>query len=97
MTVYQWLCLLGVPTLVGGAAGYLINALKQNRTLKRGMQALLRDRLYALYTHCAAKGWAGIDERRNFINMYTQYHQLGANGVMDDIRTRFYNLPLKRG
>lgn len=97
MTVYQWLSLLGVPALLGGIAGYALRLMRQSRALKKGLQALLRDRLYAQYTLCCEKGWASMDERRNFINMYTQYHLLGANGVMDDVRDRFYRLPMRKG
>ena len=29
-------------------------------------------------------------------NMYLQYHALGGNGVMDDIRQKFFALPLRK-
>lgn len=60
---------------------------------KLGIQALLRDRLYWTYNHYNTKGYAPIYARENFENMYNQYHSLGANGVMDDIKEKFENLP----
>ena len=32
----------------------------------------------------------------NFENMYKQYHNLGVNGVMDDLYDKFMNLPLEK-
>ena len=60
---------------------------------KLGIQALLRDRLYWTYNHYCGKGHAPIYARENFQNMYDQYHKLGANGVMDDIKEKFESLP----
>lgn len=63
--------------------------------LKQGVQALLRDRLYELYGKCIRKRYATIEERNNFINMYKHYHNLGQNGVMDNIKEKFLSLPTK--
>ncbi len=44
MTVYQWLCLLGVPALIAGGFKYLYSSLKKNtadtEAVKIGIQAL---------------------------------------------------------
>lgn len=69
---------------------------KQNRKMKaieEGLQALLRDRLYQMYAHYMEKGSAPIYARENFENMYRKYHELGANGVMDDYYARFMEIP----
>ena len=66
-----------------------------DRELKEGMQALLRDRLYELYGKCIRKKYATIEERTNFDNMYRRYHNLGQNGVMEDIYHKFMRLPTK--
>jgi len=101
LTVYNWLCLLGVPALVALFTGYLGKRIKllsaQNAALKLGMQALLRDRLYQLYKAGSDKQGSSLDERRNFENLYDQYHALGANGVMDDIHRRYMALPVIEG
>ena len=74
----------------------LIKELKgTDKELKEGMQALLRDRLYELFGKCVRKKYATIEERTNFVNMYTRYHNLGQNGVMDDIYHKFMKLPTK--
>lgn len=66
---------------------------QQNTALMLGIQAILRDRLLQGYRHYSAKGWADYDDRQNMENMYTQYHALGANGVMDGYRLKFLQLP----
>lgn len=62
-------------------------------SVKAGTQASLRDDLYRVYNECNQKGYASIDERENFENLYDKYHHLGANGVMDNLRKKFLDLP----
>lgn len=61
--------------------------------LKDGNQALLRAKLYNLAEDCTKKGFATIDEKNNFENIYQKYHLLGVNGVMDGVRAEFLKLP----
>lgn len=65
-------------------------------SVKEGTQASLRDDLYRVFAECNKKGYATIDERENFENLYDKYHHLGANGVMDNLREKFLNLPLEK-
>lgn len=81
----------GVPALL---LGLIITTWLQTRAVKRGVQALLRDRLIQGYKYYRAQGWADEDDRANLENVYQQYHALGANGVMDNLRQRFLDLPL---
>lgn len=93
--------LLGVGSLLTGF--YKLMAKKINdisvkdRAMELGMQAMLRDRIYQLYRYCNDKGFASLAERENFENMYQQYHNLGANGVMDDYRKKFFELDTEEG
>lgn len=68
---------------------------QENEALKKGLQAVLRDRLYSLYSKAMANGEVSLHERDNFINIYNQYHILGANGVMDEIKEDFMEIKLK--
>ena len=70
---------------------------KQNKAIMLGVQAILRDRLLQGYRHYIDKGWADYDDRENLENIYKQYHALGANGVMDDMRDQFRRLPSAPG
>jgi len=66
------------------------------RANERGTQALLRDRLYHIYYKYKDLGYRTSHSTENFENIYTQYHTLGANGVMDDVRKQFYELELEK-
>lgn len=97
MTIYQILTLLFGSGVLTAVAGYFYKRIKANdlktEAVQRGIQALLRDRLYDKYEHYSDKGYAPIRARENFENMWTQYHNLGQNGVMDDIHIKFMQLP----
>lgn len=97
MTVYQWLCLLGVPALTAGGFKYLYSSLKKNtadtEAVKIGIQALLRSQMIADYNKWTDRGYAPIYARDNFENCWKQYHALGVNGVMDDLHEKFLELP----
>ena len=97
MTVYQWLCLLGVPALIAGGFKYLYSSLKKNtadtEAVKIGIQALLRSQMIADYNKWTDRGYAPIYARDNFENCWKQYHALGMNGVMDDLHEKFLELP----
>jgi len=94
MTLYQFLCLAGIPALISTLVMWLIRQALSVRALRRGVQAMLRDRLLAEWLACSAKGSASVAQRDNFLNLYQQYHALGMNGVMEDIRQKFMDLPV---
>ncbi len=93
MTIYQWLCLFSVPTILLAIFKLLFS---QIRAVKQGLQALLRAQLIDDYNRYSEKGYAPIYARQNFENCWKQYHALGANGVMDNIHTLFFELPTER-
>ena len=65
----------------------------KQKALMIGVQAMLRDRLLQGYRHYEEQGYADYDERSNMENMYGAYHNLGENGVMDDMHDKFMRLP----
>ena len=97
MDKYQWIMIiagsgtgLAVAKLVHSK---LVAQSRKTKALEEGVQALLRDRLYQMYAHYMEKGSAPIYARENFENMYQKYHELGANGVMDDYYKKFMEIP----
>lgn len=90
MTVYNWLCLFGVPTIM---LALIVLVVKVIIAIKKGMQALLRAEMIKDYNHYTNKGYAPIYAKENFENCYINYHNLGANGVMTDIYNKFLALP----
>lgn len=90
MTLYQVLSLLGTGGLLVGVFRLLFAQIKGVRL---GVQALLRAQMIADYNKWSERGYAPIYARENFINCWTQYHNLGVNGVMDDLKAKFLALP----
>lgn len=97
MTTYQILCLCSVSSIssaiIGALIQRLVSAKKENDALKKGLQALLRASMINDYNKWVSKGYAPIYARQNFQNVWDNYHNLGANGVMDDIKNKFLALP----
>ena len=96
MTLYNWLTLLGVPGMITALIAFIRIQHNQNAAVRAGLRAILRDRLLQAYHDCTHRGFAAADDRQNFENMYVQYHSLGGNGVMDDVRRRFFALPMEK-
>ena len=61
--------------------------------VKAGLQAVLKNELKVRYFKWLDLGYAPEDAKEDLERMYTAYHNLGANGVMDKHRERFLNLP----
>ena len=62
-------------------------------SLKLGVQALLRSEMIDNYNKWSERGYMPIYAKENFESCYTQYHNLGANGVMDSIYEKVMSLP----
>ena len=95
MTIYQWMCVLGIPSLLAGLVTFIKLQVHQNKAMKAAVQAILRDKLLQRFLLCRLQGYATSEERQNFESMYVQYHLLGGNGVMDDVRQKFFDLPME--
>lgn len=101
MTWYQIAMMCGVPTLcvtiLLGLVKWIVAQIKvireEDQSVKLGVQALLRSQMITDYNHYSRKGYAPIYAKENFENCWRQYHNLGLNGVMDDMRTKFMALP----
>ena len=93
MNLYQWLCVLGIPSLVISSFGIIVSQFRQLKALKLGLQAILRDRLLQAYEFYAHRGYADYDEKANVVNLYNQYEALGPNGIMQRKNNRFLELP----
>ena len=93
MTLYQWLCLLGIPGIITGMLAFVKLQMKQNKAIKLGLQAILRDRLLQAYHFYKQQGWASYDDKQNVLNLYTQYEVLGPNGIMERKHRTFLELP----
>jgi hypothetical protein len=80
----------GIPAIL---LGVIITTWIQIRAVKKGVQALLRDRLLQAFNHYLARGYITAGERDNIDNMYVQYEALGPNNVISDIYNQVRALP----
>lgn len=97
MSAYQWISVLGVPSILSGLVGFIVLQVQQDKAIKLAVRAMLRDRLLNGYKHYITKGWADLDDRSNLENVYTQYKALKGNGDMKDLRQTFRHLPFTEG
>lgn len=71
---------------------------KTAKATAEGVKALLKDRLLQGYKHYINDiGWADEHDRDNMKNIHAQYHALGGNGDMNDLRRTFRHLPTVQG
>lgn len=97
---YQIISLLFGSGILVSCFKYVLHRLRENdkktESVQKGVQALLRSQMIEDYNKWYERGYAPIYARENFLNMYSQYHNLGMNGVMDDILEKFKNLPTQK-
>jgi hypothetical protein len=93
MSVYQWLCVLGIPSLLAGLVTFIKLQIATNKAIKLGVQAVLRNSLLQAYEFYADRGYANYDEKSNVRNMYDQYEALGPNGIMEQKHEAFIRIP----
>lgn len=71
---------------------------KEAKATAEGVKALLKDRLLQGYKYYINQiGWADEHDRENMKNIHEQYHALGGNGDMNDLRRTFRHLPTVEG
>lgn len=99
--IRYWIQVLfsGVLTALGIGMKKITQEFKREmldqKSIKLGVQAILRDRLIQSYNYHSSSGFCAIHDRDNIINMYNQYHALGANGVIDSLISELLELPMQ--
>ena len=69
---------------------------KETTAVKLGVQAMLRAQMISEYNKAKDKGYAPIYAKDNFHNRWDNYHNLGANGVMDAIKDEYLAMPNRK-
>lgn len=99
MTTFEWLSLFGVPALMFAIYEILTRfAFKKsngNAAVKKGIQIILMRELMQDYRKYMADGSIDIMDKQIYEKMYKAYHNLGKNGVMDNMYQEVMNLPTK--
>ena len=92
MNIYQLISVIGIPSILT-ILGFIY---KREKSMRLGVQALLRAEMINDYYKYMEKGYAPLHAKENFENCYKQYHSLGANGFMDKLRDEFLALPISK-
>ncbi len=94
--VLRWAVPAACAALAAWAAAQLRRAKEEDRAVRLGLQALLRDRLYWNYNHYQERGEYPIPARENVEEMFRWYRALGGNGTVANLVRELDGLPTKR-
>ena len=81
---------------LAGTWGLVVALVVKFKATQDGVKALLRDRLIGSYTKYTELEYAPIYARESFQAMYEEYHNLGGNGVIEDLYLKFMKLPTEQ-
>ena len=68
---------------------------KKNKAIENGVQALLRNELIKNFREYKKKGEATLLDKENMEHMFTEYFNLGGNGMMEEVHEEFLAIPIK--
>jgi len=100
--IRHWLTVLfgALTTLFAALLARAQAAARKDRAeagaVKRGVQALLRDRILQAYWHYMDKGCCPIYAQENIHDMYAEYKNLGGNGTISRLVEEVCALPARK-
>jgi uncharacterized membrane protein len=68
---------------------------KKSKAMENGVQALLRNELIKNFREHKLTGEITLLDKENMEHMFTEYFNLGGNGMMQDIHKEFLEIPIK--
>lgn len=68
---------------------------RKNKAIENGVQALLRNELIKNYREYKLKGEITLLDKENMEHMFTEYFNLGGNGMMEEVHKEFLEIPIK--
>ena len=67
----------------------------KRKAIENGVQALLRNELIKTFRENKLNGYITLLDKENMEHMFTEYFNLGGNGMMKDIYEEFKEIPTK--
>lgn len=89
------LIISGVVYTVKTVQKKIKRTINDQESVKMGLQAILRQDIINIYQKVIDRGFIYIYELESVEAMYTQYHNLGGNGVITKIMEKIRNLEMK--
>lgn len=68
---------------------------RKNQAIENGVQALLRNELIKNFREYKIKGEITLLDKENMEHMFTEYFNLGGNGMMQEVHQEFLEIPIK--
>jgi hypothetical protein len=68
---------------------------KKREAIENGVQALLRNELIKNFREYKQKGEVTLLDKENMDHMFTEYFNLGGNGMMREVYLEFKEIPTK--
>jgi len=101
MTDMMTTIIIGVMTaLVISAFAYIFAKIKGIRkeedAIRKGLKALLRDRVIQIYNYYSSKNCIPIYARENVESLHSEYKALGGNGTIEGLVNRLMLLPTEK-
>jgi hypothetical protein len=68
---------------------------EKREAIEKGVQALLRNELIQRFREYKLAGEMTLLDKENMDHMFTEYFNLGGNGMMQEVYTEFKEIPIK--
>lgn len=68
---------------------------KKREAIENGVQALLRNELIKNFREYKQKGEITLLDKENMDHMFTEYFNLGGNGMVHEVYDEFKEIPIK--
>lgn len=99
MTLYQFLSLMGIPSLLAAMLlsgfNYVKSKSASNKLIKEGVLAILHNKIYTLGKQYIKQEYITLEDLKDFEYLYEAYHNLGGNGTGTEIYERVKDLPIR--
>lgn len=99
--IRYWLEAIFGAVIMGFGAAYkylskiVYKQIGDQKSLRDGTQALLRNQIIHSYDKYMEQGWIPIYGRENVLDMYKAYHALDGNGTITKLMDEIMELPSK--
>lgn len=81
--------------MLGFLGKELWKTVQEQKNLKKGVKAMLHDRIYQSCHFYIKQGWVDLDGLTNVGFLYESYHALGGNGTGTALYDKVKALPIR--
>lgn len=93
MSILQWIAQYWLGIVFGAIGTWCVTLVAQNRAVKAGLRALLRDRIIQSYNYRLDQGYCPIYALSSILDMFEQYKALKGNHGITELVEKLKELP----